>query len=274
MRNFLDIVNPMLSLLLEDDSDDRRFWREIGPHFRSGSEKSDWSPDITSWPPTPSEMAVIERQVLQNPEWVARWAYFGWSWNEAKNYHFDRHNQYFNFFDVPEICYMHDKVTPDRGILRIGVDGTIIPINSEYSHHYVFLPSAIANCKRVVAKAQAWLPYLTGNYYIRFGRWRDHEQSRNGLTGELEKGVSAYHASFDMEERRWAVDASVNEDTISGTMGSFFSRPDQKVFLVQGTELRSTGSDGEPLLKNVKLIKTLTMDDVFCPGIFDPREDY
>jgi hypothetical protein len=48
---------------------------------------------------------------------------------------------------------------------------------------------------------------------------------------------------------------------------------ERPIFLVTGTELKSEGYDGEPLLHDVKMIKQLHKHDVFVDGVFDRRED-
>jgi hypothetical protein len=114
---------------------------------------------------------------------------------------------------------------------------------------------------------------------VRFGRWRDDERSKNWLASKAqghdvwELGVSAYHADWDIDEQRWNIGDGINHDTINGTMSSLISDPNKQIYLVQGRELPTDGEDGEPLLKDVKLVKVLNVKDICFPGVFDPRED-
>jgi hypothetical protein len=270
MRAHIDLA---ANILFEDAEDDKRsFWLEMQPHYR-GTGDAQWSPSFTSWPPSRQELLSAERQINQHPEWIAYWAKFGWrSWQEADNYYYDKRTRRVRFYDVPHIANIHGKFSPDRASLEIDLDGNVHERESKYAQFYIPMPSAIHACMAVVNKVRANLKYLDGEFYIRFGRWREGEQSRNGITGELEAGVSAYHANYNFDDGMWEIDPTVSEESINGTMNSFFSRQDQKVFLVQGRELEELGSDDEPLLKDVRLIKKLTMRDVCVPGMFDPAD--
>ncbi len=258
--------------------DGRKYYAELQPHFNQNVyREAEFKPEIPQWPLTPQQFKEVERQVLQNPEWLAFWAKFEWrSWMSPSNWYYNPHTDIFSFYDVPQISYIHGKVGPDRGILQIKSNGEIDHSKrGEYADYFAFLPSCIDVCINKVREASPKMKYLKGSYYIRFGMWPQNERSRNWLVRdrvELEKGVSVYHASYDLEGDRWAIDASVDEAAISGTMQSLIygSRP---IFLVQGTELKNDGADGEPLLHNVKLIKQLNKKEVYCPGIFDPAED-
>jgi len=108
-------------------------------------------------------------------------------------------------------------------------------------------------------------------YYIRFGDFPKSGRSKNYATGEIEKGVSAYPAKWNVEKNRWEIIetqleefAALDSLTYDITQGQ--GRP---VYLVQGQELLSLGSDGEPMLdiNNVKIIKKLTPDEFFSREI-------
>ncbi len=255
----------------------RKYWNELAPHMPQKWDEVYRDQDEISWPPTPQEMREIEREILQKPEWLSRWAYFDWkSFQVASRWHYDRHRDLFFFSDVPQIGIHDGKITPQRSSLQIKSDGTILPSKSEYAHYYVFLPTAIEACMAVVRMAQPHLRLMRGTYFIRFGKWNaETEQSRNGLTKALEPGVSVYIVNYDLDEKRWAIDTGdVSEAAVNGTMQSLiYDKPYRPAYLVQGDEQEALGSDGEPLLKNVRLAKELHRHDFYVPGMFDPRED-
>lgn len=83
--------------------------------------------------------------------------------------------------------------------------------------------------------------------YLRIGRWDDSERSRNFATGEFEAGVSVYDldpagAPIDPGEGEWSADDL--RDRLAG---------DDPKFLVTG-DVVGEGGDGEPLLRNVRVI--------------------
>jgi hypothetical protein len=109
--------------------------------------------------------------------------------------------------------------------------------------------------------------FQADKYYIRFGDFPKSGRSKNYATGEIEKGVSAYPAKWNVEKNRWEIiEAQLEEfaalysftDDITQGQG----RP---VYLVQGQELLSLGSDGEPMLdiNNVKIVKKLEPYEFF-----------
>lgn len=270
MRNLID-------LLSEDTEFGRReFYRDLISHRseKFGSPSSDIA--VSQWPPSSQELREIERKVLQDPEWLQYWAHFGWrSFTSTTNWWYDKHNSEFVFYDVPEVSYFNDTLAPDHNMVKMDIDGVVTSKKSQYSHLRVTLPSALAVCRDVVAKARPKLRFLQGRYYIRFGMWPKDERSRNWLIKDeevYEKGVSAYHADYDLDDDRWAIDPSVHEDAIGGTLQSLIYG-NKPVYLVQGDEIDEEGADGEPLLHNVKLIAQLDRNSVYVPGIFDPRED-
>lgn len=109
--------------------------------------------------------------------------------------------------------------------------------------------------------------------YIRFGEIPENEQSKigNGAIGEgykcigYEIGVSVWDAV--LLDDGYHLVAPINGN--SATYGDFSSyafpddcygcRPDDKIYVVSGDEV-GKGSDNEPLLKNVKIIKQLPFD--------------
>ena len=104
-------------------------------------------------------------------------------------------------------------------------------------------------------------------YYIRFGDFPKSGRSKNYATGEIEKGVSAYPAKWNVEKNRWEIiETQLEEftalDSLTYDITQGQGRP---VYLVQGQELLSLGSDGEPMLdiNNVKIVKKLEPYEFF-----------
>lgn len=291
------------NLLAEDDYHRRRRdWSETYPKHYRPSREIEHKFEISSWPPSNAELHSVERKILQDPEWLAYYVYFGWtSWTQITcRYWFDKHKKQITFYDVPMISEKvpsitkhllsnpevdHDKilVEPDRGIVVFDIHGHVLKDHSMHEGYIssIPLPRAMDMMERYVKKmfTPENLTYMTGRYYVRFGRWNTEERSQNWLATRsqgkpvFEAGVSAYHADWDMDEQRWAIADGINEDTIAGTLASLLYNPNKKIYLIQGTELDQEGADGEPLLKNVKLVKPLNAVDVYVPGVFDPREE-
>jgi hypothetical protein len=266
------------SLMEDRYHDGKRFYRELIPHADPNIFRDpEWKPEIPNWPLDALQLREIEKQILQRPDWLYYYARFDWtSWTECSaNWWYDKNRNVFSFYDIPAISYFNNTPTPDRLMLQLKPDGSIVPQNSQYSDLHQVLPTALRLCQEVVNSALTKMKWLRGTYYLRFGMWPKNERSQNFLIRDrivFEKGVSVYHVEYDLDEDRWAIDPTVDEATIAGTMQTliYSNRP---IFLVQGTELDEEGSDGEPLLHDVKLIKQLSKDEVYCPGIFDPKED-
>lgn len=95
--------------------------------------------------------------------------------------------------------------------------------------------------------------------YIRFGEIPAGEVSsiyNHGVLVGKEIGVSVYNAC--KLDGKWHVilPLYITKDTIS-TYEMFRKYSKTKVYLVKGKEV-GIGNDGEPLLKNIKIIKDLT----------------
>lgn len=96
--------------------------------------------------------------------------------------------------------------------------------------------------------------------YIRFGKIPDNEQSNIYRHGELvgkEIGVSVYDCCYNRGKYCIIYPNPSNEDTICDFSGFMFYTPRSPIYLVTGEEV-GIGSDGEPLLKNVKIIKDIS----------------
>lgn len=96
------------------------------------------------------------------------------------------------------------------------------------------------------------------NHYIRFGRLPPGGKSRNAVNGKLERGVSVYHAKYDLRSGMIHLDEEFVHDPGAALMAALTGR---KAFLVTGKRL-GYGSDGEPVLGQTRILKKLEFDPV------------
>ena len=89
--------------------------------------------------------------------------------------------------------------------------------------------------------------------YLRYGALPRSRRSTNHLTGECESGLSVYRA-YRLRTGEYVLDASSHE-LMSAVALAVFGERDQP-YLVEGIEV-GTGSDGEPLLGQVKILRRL-----------------
>ena len=96
---------------------------------------------------------------------------------------------------------------------------------------------------------------------MRFGALPEDGRSRNALTGELEAGVSVYEA-LERDGAHQILLPRLRPESV-GTLGMCFNtaqglsgQVNHPLYLVGG-ELAGTGSDGEPLLKNCKILQRI-----------------
>ena len=88
--------------------------------------------------------------------------------------------------------------------------------------------------------------------FIRFGRWSRRPRSMNFYTGELEKGLSVYNARLEPDGT-----VSLIGDDWSLTLSSWDcvgALAGRLAFAVTG-KVVGQGSDGEPVLTGVKLLR-------------------
>lgn len=235
----------------------------------------------------------IELAVKDDPEWQKYFKYFGWpdpfnnvpgeDYNSVTRlFHGPIEKWHYSFYNVPQIIIKGShRGQPDRTMLKYDLNGNEVTEKNEYSDNYMIFPIVKRNIedwlKKDLERVKKDLDKLEGRFYIRFGKWSKNERSKNHLAsahGEdvFEKGVSVYNASWSMKDRKWDIEPDVNYDTIAGTMSELF-HSDMPVYVVTGDELNSLGSDGEPLLRNVKIKQKLTKKDIQVPGIFDSEDD-
>lgn len=266
------------------DDERRQEYDELRQHTPTSMSNIKWAPRIPNWPLSKSEFRTVEQQIFQHPEWLGWWARFDWtSWQRPMtNIWFDKNKMQFTFYDVPRI--FHDnregvptRTQPDRASLTLDLNLHVVEKPSQYDDFYAYLPTAVEVCRDYVRDRVKFIRdnirFLEIPCFIRYGRWRDEERSQNFLASKeegqevWENGVSVYNATLDVEHGHWEIDLDVNENTINGTLSSLFYGT-KKIYLVTGKQI-GEGSDGEPLLKNVKLLKELDKKDVKVSGVFD-----
>jgi len=125
--------------------------------------------------------------------------------------------------------------------------------------------------------------------YIRFGRippggrsgigeqYREWAAMRGyGTVPTHELGLSVYGTRFNREYDKWEL-PELWTDTGPNTLGEFIEElvvGSKRVFLVEGQEI-ATGTDGEPLIVNARVLKELTCDDLLAEHIpFGLPEDH
>lgn len=119
--------------------------------------------------------------------------------------------------------------------------------------------------------------------YLRFGNIPENERSKIGAAPnwiaaqthhslEHEHGVSVYWTHFDDETHQWVLD-DVGNHTSAAELVAQAAEGHRPIYIVTGTELDEQGIDGEPLLRDVKIISTVpSVRDIMIPGVHDGRE--
>ncbi len=87
--------------------------------------------------------------------------------------------------------------------------------------------------------------------YVRFGEIPENGKSKNYLTGEYENGVSVYEA-IERDNNISIILPSLTGSACVSLSGVL----DRPMYIVDG-ELCGTRSDGEPLLKNCKVVREI-----------------
>ena len=232
---------------------------------------------VSHWQGSKLQWQDILPTILENRDWLKFYARLDWNnFNSIGNTPwFDKQKMQFTFYDVPAV-YLDSKerkLFPDREIVKLKINGKPTT-RTIYSN---VLPIALKLCRKYVLSRSKFIrenkDYLDKTVYIRYGDWPEHGKSKNHLvtkeTGKdvWENGLSVYHCELDIDAGHWEIELSINEDTISGTLSSLY-HSNRPIYLVAGEEI-GEGSDGEPLLKNVKVLKKLRKDEVKVSGVFD-----
>lgn len=97
-------------------------------------------------------------------------------------------------------------------------------------------------------------------FYIRFGEIPKDEQSSiyyRGMYCGKEIGVSVYDCTFIRGEHHIIVPCPVTMGGLDTITGFLFYNKNRPIYLVEG-EWVGTGHDGEPLIRDVKIIADIT----------------
>lgn len=97
--------------------------------------------------------------------------------------------------------------------------------------------------------------------YIRFGNIPNDEHSKNHRGDailKVEKGVSVWECAFVNDVPFPLLPKDADETCMADYF--YFLLGNKPVYLVEGNELEETGSVGEPLLSNIRIIREYTDD--------------
>jgi hypothetical protein len=94
--------------------------------------------------------------------------------------------------------------------------------------------------------------------------------------GKRLAGVSVFAVDFLPHRQLWKFNTrELGESGIVG-LDELLSRAidgSMPIYLVTGLEQPDLGTDGEPLLRGVKILKQLTPRELYWEGYFDPEQD-
>lgn len=99
-------------------------------------------------------------------------------------------------------------------------------------------------------------------YYLRFGKIPEDEKSSIHYRGYYcgkEEGVSVYHCAIINNQPHIILPRPYSEGAMDTLYGLLFYDKDKPVYIVTGKRI-GTGHDGEPLIRDVKIIKDITKD--------------
>lgn len=107
--------------------------------------------------------------------------------------------------------------------------------------------------------------------FLRFGYIPKNERSAIHCNEEIigyEKGVSVWNCFFDVVSSKYALiypyfSSRFTECDFENDCTGYYYK-EKPIFLVEG-DIVSFGSDGEPCIRNVRIIKQLTRDQILNP---------
>jgi hypothetical protein len=115
--------------------------------------------------------------------------------------------------------------------------------------------------------------FIADKYYIRFGDFPKSGRSKNYATGEMEPGVSAYAAKWNVKKDKWEIieDELYEIVALYELTNSIIEGYGRPVYLVYGRVLPDLGSDGEAMLdiNSVKIVKKLEPHEFFSQELGD-----
>jgi len=125
----------------------------------------------------------------------------------------------------------------------------------------------VAQSPKLIVHKSFGLPIKVPIVYLRFGLPpEENRPSRNWLNNKDEKGVSVYRAWFDPKVKKFIIQNDDEEDSygnLISTLDSFIAS-NKRIYLVNGHEINSYGSDNEVLLdpETVKVVKEVSRNDI------------
>lgn len=125
-------------------------------------------------------------------------------------------------------------------------DGNIVAQRGE------FTASEDAEAEKII-KSLPRPAHRVDDIYIRFGALPKGGKSRNWASGEYERGVSVYRARYNVNTGTYQPFGALPGAEIAHLLRG------SKILLVTGDKV-GTGSDGEPLLSNVRIIAELELE--------------
>jgi len=99
---------------------------------------------------------------------------------------------------------------------------------------------------------------------------------RFGSVPEFERGVSVYEAEFDRERGKWVIPAYFIDSYLLGLCDLLMDAVNgrRKIYLVTGRRVRNAeGSDGEPLLRDVKIVGELSPTEVYNREVWEDPDN-
>jgi hypothetical protein len=113
----------------------------------------------------------------------------------------------------------------------------------------------LVEVRKFMEKIEQYKDLMTQTFYIRFNDLPKNRRSKNHATGQFEKGVSCYRATFDVNTETFKF---VEDGTDAGAAIAYVFEQ-APVYLLTGEQV-GKGSDGEPVLKNVSIVSKLAYD--------------
>jgi len=109
---------------------------------------------------------------------------------------------------------------------------------------------------RITDDIQAQLEATAKRVFVRFGTLPNSGRSYNYRDNKYESGISVFNALL-LHNGQVIVKPNTNYE-----LGSLFTLMDRDAYIVEG-EVIGTGSDGEPLLRNAKIVRKLKSSDFY-----------
>lgn len=118
--------------------------------------------------------------------------------------------------------------------------------------------------------------------YLRFGEIPENERSGIGAsptwihhlyrTSDEEEGVSVYWVEWKPDTEQWQINDCGNYATLDALIAAA-DEGKRKMYIVTGDLQPEHGMDGEPLLRNVKIVSEVdSVKSLIAPGFFDGKE--